>query len=104
MRFFFYGSLLDPATRVRVLGPLARGLTLESAKLEGWRHCRRRRLPWPVIRPCPGGCVDGALTSATGPAARRLLQAYEGEFYRMRRVYARRRDGRRLGALAFVPV
>lgn len=104
MRFFFYGSLLDAETRIRVLGLLARGLRLEAARLDGWRLYRRRRQPWPVIRPCRGARVEGALTTPLGRTARRLLREYEGELYRMRRVHVRRRNGRRLPALVFVPV
>jgi hypothetical protein len=101
MRYFFYGSLLDPATRARVLG---RGLALEPARLEGWRRFRRRRLPWPMIRPCRGHCVAGALTPPLGASARQRLREYEGELYRARRVHVRRHhDSRRLPAAVFVP-
>jgi hypothetical protein len=103
MRYFFYGSLLDPAARARVLGPLARGLALDPARLEGWRRFRRRRLPWPMIRPCRGHCVEGALTPPLGASARRRLREYEGELYRARRVHVRHADGRRLPAMVFVP-
>jgi hypothetical protein len=103
MRFFFYGSLLDPAMRARVLGPLARGLALEPARLEAWRRCRPRGRPWPVIRPCRAAVVEGALTTPLGAAARHLLAAYEGRLYSTRRVHVRCRSGRRVAALAFVP-
>ncbi|MBX6367922.1 MAG: gamma-glutamylcyclotransferase [Rhodospirillales bacterium] len=103
MRFFFYGSLLDPATRRQVLGPLARGLTLERARLDGWRLSRPRRSPWPFIRPCRGSSVEGEISSPIARAARRRLYAYEGELYRTRRVSVRTTDGRRLGATVFVP-
>jgi hypothetical protein len=103
MRFFFYGSLLEAATRARVLGPLARGLSPEPARLDGWRRWRPRGFAWPVIRRCAASSVAGVLTSPLGTAARGRLAAYEGRHYRTRRVHVRRGDGRRVAALAFVP-
>jgi Gamma-glutamyl cyclotransferase, AIG2-like len=102
MRLFFYGSLLDPAIRRRVLGAAAQRLAAEPATLDGWRRWRRRDLPWWMVRRCPGARVEGVLVGPVGAPSLRLLRRYEGPLYRTRAVFVRRRDGRRLRALVFV--
>jgi gamma-glutamylcyclotransferase (GGCT)/AIG2-like uncharacterized protein YtfP len=102
MRFFFYGTLLDPEVRARVLGDEARPVLLELAVLRGWERYFEAGVPWPMIRRRDGAAVEGALASGLSEAAGRLLDEYEGERYRREKVVVEC-GGERLAALVYVP-
>ena len=102
MRFFFYGTLLDPEVRARVLGGEARPVVLEPAVLRGWERYVEAGVPWPMIRRRDDAAVEGALASGLSEAAGRLLDEYEGELYRREEVVVER-GGERLAALVYVP-
>ncbi len=102
MRFFFYGTLLDPEMRARILGDEARPVVLEAAILRGWERYFEPGVPWPMIRRRDGVAVEGALANGLSEAAGELLDAYEGEFYRREEVVVER-AGERVAALVYVP-
>ncbi|MBL8834369.1 MAG: gamma-glutamylcyclotransferase, partial [Rhodospirillales bacterium] len=50
MRFFFYGTLIDPDVRRAVLGRLAPA-SVEPATLKGWRRFSAKGVTFPIARP-----------------------------------------------------
>jgi len=81
MRFFFYGTLIDPDVRRAVLGRLAPG-TVEPAILGGWRRFSARGVTFPIARPDPKAEIGGVLARGLSAAAARKLDDYEGPGYR----------------------
>ena len=81
MRFFFYGTLIDPDVRKAVLGRLA-PLSVEPATLPGWRRFPAKGVSFPIARRDPTAGIDGVLARGLTPAAGRKLDAYEGDGYR----------------------
>jgi gamma-glutamylcyclotransferase (GGCT)/AIG2-like uncharacterized protein YtfP len=102
VRFFFYGTLLDPEMRASVLGDESRPVLLEPSVLRGWERYFEAGVPWPMIRRRDGAAVEGALASGLSEAAGRLLDEYEGELYRREEVVVEC-GGERLAALVYVP-
>jgi gamma-glutamylcyclotransferase (GGCT)/AIG2-like uncharacterized protein YtfP len=85
MRFFFYGTLIDPDVRRAVLGRLAPE-TVEPATLPGWRRFAAKGVTFPIARPDPKAEIEGVLARDLSAAAGRLLDAYEGDGYRRTKV------------------
>ena len=101
MRFFFYGTLLDPDVRDAVLGrPIG---VCRPAHLDGWRCVFVDGDTYPVIVPRPGGRVEGVLTPPLDLSAVRLLRTYEGTGYVEKRLPVIEAEGPAIQALAFVP-
>ncbi len=85
MRFFFYGTLIDPDVRRAVLGRLAPEM-VEPATLPGWRRFAAKGVTFPIARPDPKAEIEGVLARDLSAAAGRLLDAYEGDGYRRKKV------------------
>jgi hypothetical protein len=85
MRFFFYGTLVDPDVRRAVLGRLAPE-AVEPATLPGWRRFAAKGVTFPIARPDPKAEIEGVLARGLSAAAGRLLDAYEGDGYRRTKV------------------
>ncbi len=81
MRFFFYGTLIDPDVRKAVLGKLTPA-SVEPAVLPGWRRFRAKGVSFPIARPDPKAEIEGVLARGLTPEAGRKLDAYEGDGYR----------------------
>jgi hypothetical protein len=82
LRFFFYGTLIDPDVRRIVLGRRAAAEAhLRDAVLQGWERRALRGVSYPVILRRAGASVDGVLASGLDAKARHRLIAYEGEGY-----------------------
>ena len=81
MRFFFYGTLIDPDVRRAVLGRLAPA-TVEPAILLGWRRFAAKGVTFPIARPDPKAEIDGVIARGLSAEAGRKLDAYEGPGYR----------------------
>lgn len=100
MRYFFYGSLIDPDVRAVVLG--RRRPDGAAATLKGWRRWRVAGESYPLISPAPGERVDG-LVLDVAPAEARRLAWYEGEDYEPRELAVSLASGDNVSALVFVP-
>jgi len=81
MRFFFYGTLIDPDVRRAVLGRLAPA-SVEPATLKGWRRFSAKGVTFPIARPDPKSEIEGVLARGLSAEAGRKLDAYEGDGYR----------------------
>ena len=101
MRFFFYGTLIDPDVRRVVLGPHA-PRRVEPARLQGWRRAAVPGRTYPVIVIDAGAHVDGVLVHGLGTAARRRLERYEdADLYALLRIGVLAGGRRRFPALVF---
>ena len=98
MRFFFYGTLLDPDVRARIVGPCR----AVPARLPGWQRVAMLGRAYPVIVRRFGAAVDGLLAEGLGRASARRLEAYETDEYEAERLVVETADGRRVRALVFV--
>ena len=82
MRFFFYGTLIDPDVRRVVLGAnAARVAEIQPGVLKGWERRAVRGASYPIILPRARGRVHGLLARGLDAQAARRLQAYEGTAY-----------------------
>jgi hypothetical protein len=102
MRFFFYGSLLDPDIRRIVMGKGGPWPT-EPATLAGWRRRRRHDAIYPILERRAGAAVEGVVVSGVTPAAAARLAAFEGSNYGIALLRPRAADGRLLPAFLFLP-
>jgi hypothetical protein len=103
VRFFFYGTLIDPDVRRIVLGELAPA-EVERAMLSGWERVKVRNATFPMIRRRAGARVEGVLARGLDAEARRRLVAYEDESaYDVFEVAVALASGKRLGAWVFAP-
>jgi gamma-glutamylcyclotransferase (GGCT)/AIG2-like uncharacterized protein YtfP len=88
---FVYGTLRFPEV-LRVL--LGRVPELEPAKAVGWRVKALPGVVYPGLVADPRAVADGLLMAGLSEEERRLLDAYEGEPYELRRLSL---DGGRQG-------
>ena len=103
MRFFFYGTLMDPDVRAIVLGREASlSAHVRDAVLFDWERRASSGVSYPVVIPRPGEHVNGLIVSGLDTMSRRALVAYEGPFYQLMRVNAYVSNGAR-EALLFAP-
>ncbi|MBV8650024.1 MAG: gamma-glutamylcyclotransferase [Alphaproteobacteria bacterium] len=103
MRFFFYGSLLDPAIRRAVMGRRAERSSIAPAVLTGWRRCRRREPLYPILLRAARGIVEGCLVENVDAAAAARLNAFEGPAYRVALVPVRTTVDGVVSAYVFLP-
>lgn len=102
MRFFFYGTLLDPDVRRLVLPHCHRDLALTPARLTDWRRARARHGRFPVVRRQPGGRVDGLLAEGIDAAGVHRMAHFEGDGYSVGRLTLAV-AGRAVEAQVFLP-
>lgn len=102
MRFFFYGTLIDPDVRRLVLGRHA-PTAIEPARLEGWRRLPLAGATYPVIVRDPAAAVAGILVRGLDAGARGLLVRYEGPEYELLPVEVLTGSDRRVAASVFAP-
>jgi hypothetical protein len=103
MRFFFYGSLLDPDIRRAVMGANAVRCRVAPAMVQGWRRRRRKDAIYPVLQRRSGSSVAGCVVEGVDPSAAARLTAFEGRAYRVATVRARCGDGCEVTAYVFLP-
>jgi hypothetical protein len=103
VRFFFYGSLLDPAIRGAVTGPHGARCRIVPATLDGWRRCRWRHAIYPVLLRKPGAVVQGCLVQGVDAVVASRLAAFEGPSYRVAVVAVRNAEGGVFRAYVFLP-
>jgi hypothetical protein len=104
MRFFFYGSLLDPDIRRAVMGAAAAArCRVVPAMLRGWSRRRRKDAIYPVLQRRSGADVAGCVIEDVDPSAAARLTAFEGRSYRIASVLAQCGDGSEVAAYVFLP-
>ncbi|MFO1119477.1 MAG: gamma-glutamylcyclotransferase family protein [Rhodospirillales bacterium] len=104
LRFFFYGTLMDPLILSAVLRRPVDARRLRPAMLAGFRRVLHRSATYPVLIADTTAEVDGILASGlTGRDARRLV-AYEGSDYRLASLPVRVAAGGTVSAGVFLPV
>jgi gamma-glutamylcyclotransferase (GGCT)/AIG2-like uncharacterized protein YtfP len=81
MRFFFYGTLLDPEVRREVMGRAAGALPAEPAVLAGYRRVYVRGKTYPVAVPDPASAVEGCLVRGLDRRAAQRLIDFETDEY-----------------------
>jgi hypothetical protein len=103
MRFFFYGTLLDPDIRRLVFPHLHRHLSFRPAELRGYWRVRAKDGPYPVLKPDPKGRVHGQIAEGLDLPALARAAHFEGATYHpaVRRLHVR--DAGALRAWVFVP-
>lgn len=102
MRFFFYGTLIDPDVRRLVLGG-AQPVMLDPARLAGWERREVVGATFPIVIVRAAGIVEGVLARGIDEYGSRRLVAYEGDGYGLSEVEVILDDGRRKSALVFAP-
>ena len=81
MRFFFYGSLLDPDVTALVIGRRLPPGAWVPATLAGFSRRKAKGVSYPVAIRDPKGRVDGAVVGGFSPREVSRLTAYEGPRY-----------------------
>src|SRR5215471_10032258 len=83
MRFFFYGSLLDPDVTAIVVGRRLPPRAWLPASLPGYRRTRAKGVSYPAAIRDPRSEVRGAVVGGFSPREIKRLSAYEGPRYRI---------------------
>jgi len=83
MRFFFYGSLLDPDVTALVLGRRLPPSAWVPATLPGHARRRIREGTYPIAVPDPKASIAGAIVGGLSARDVARLSAYEGARYRV---------------------
>lgn len=102
MRFFFYGTLIDPEVRDLVLGRLARAATAIPATLGGWRAVRVYGRSYPALVRVRDAVAEGVLVAGLPREALDRLVRYEGPAYDLVVLDVEGADGRSRTARVFV--
>ncbi len=102
MRLFFFGTLMDPEVRALVVGRDVPDEAVEPAVARGFRRVLVAGRPYPMLRLCAAGRVDGIVADGLDSGALRRLRAYEGREYRMRPIRVRSATHQREVVLAFL--
>jgi hypothetical protein len=84
MRFFFYGTLIDPEILRAVLQRSVDPMRRREAVLKGYRRVYRRGASYPIIIADTTAQVEGIVVSALTTLDIMLLTAYEGQEYEIR--------------------
>jgi hypothetical protein len=103
MRFFFYGTLMDPGLLARVLGRRVSAHAPRRAWLFGYRRYGVEGAPFPIVLRMRGGRVRGVVLDRIPAAECRRLCSYEGAGYRLARAIAAAPGDARRSVLVFVP-
>jgi hypothetical protein len=83
MRFFFYGTLLDPDVMALVLGHRLPPRAFVPASLPGHARRRAKGASYPIVVRDPRGEVRGAVVRGLSARDVARLTAYEGKGYRV---------------------
>lgn len=102
MWFFFYGTLMDEAVRLLVMGPSARTQRIRPARLDGWRRVGVRGRHYPIVVPAAGHSVSGLVTDGVDVAAAVRLDRFEGPEYRRCSLRLRTDTGESVSAWVYV--
>ena len=102
MRFFFYGTLLDPDVTALVLRRRLPPSAFVPAELGGFVRRRAEGKGYPILSPRRGGTVQGMVVGGLSAADAARLSAYEGPNYRVSRLQVRM-QGRLQAVSVFTP-
>ena len=96
---FVYGSLMDPAERIRVL---ARVIEAVPARLAGYQRGQKR---YYFVAKLAGAVTPGAVLEGLGPRDFAILDAYEDvpTLYTRERIEVLTADGRRIECWIYLP-
>ena len=81
LRFFFYGSLLDPDVTALVIGRRLPPRAWVPASLAGYSRRKARGVSYPVAIRDPRGTIEGAVVGGFSRREVERLSAYEGPRY-----------------------
>jgi hypothetical protein len=101
MRYFFYGTLIDPDIRRHAMG-VHEPASVEPARLVGWRRFSLKGISFPIARADRTASIDGVLARGLDKEAGRLLDIYEGPGYGRTIVSAIDARGKAREAVLFV--
>ncbi|MEE8223447.1 MAG: gamma-glutamylcyclotransferase family protein [Alphaproteobacteria bacterium] len=102
MRFFFFGTLMDPDVREVVVGRPVPASRIEPATLEGFRRMCVAGRSCPMLIPDPPGRVEGCLVRGLDGRARARIGRFEGDEYRPERHWVRLSGGVRIEAYVYM--
>jgi hypothetical protein len=103
MRFFFYGTLLDPDVVALVLGRRLPPAAFVAASLPGHTRRRIKGGNYPIVVRDPRGEVPGAVVGGLSARDVARLSAYEGPRYRIAPLKVKM-DGRLTTVSVFEPI
>lgn len=105
MRFFFYGTLIDPEVLGAVLRRPVESTRRRAAVVEGYRCVYRRGACYPVLVPDASARTAGTVVSALTTRDLTLLRLYEGPDYEIHEISVRLSGWRshRVRANVFLP-
>jgi len=102
MRWFFFGSLMDPDILSIVLGRRLAEHERVPAILHGYTRLVVKDESYPALRPEPGGKVHGLLVEHLDEDEGRRICFFEGEEFRLEEHEVELADGERRRAVAFI--
>jgi hypothetical protein len=103
VRYFFYGTLIDPQVLHAVLRHPVPASRRRNATLPGYRRVFRRNADYPILVPDPAGIVDGIIVNGLTVADTTRLAAYEGPEYLLACLPVRTAGGASVRAAVFLP-
>jgi gamma-glutamylcyclotransferase (GGCT)/AIG2-like uncharacterized protein YtfP len=102
MRYFFYGTLMDPAVLAAVIGRRGPPPLRQAASLDGYRRVYRACAWYPIIVPADGERVEGIVVTGLRQDDARRLDAFEGDEYVVRALPVDTTRGGRVVARVFM--
>ncbi|CCG41792.1 gamma-glutamylcyclotransferase family protein [Magnetospirillum molischianum] len=102
MPMFFFGTLMDADVLALVLGHSLDAVRTEPALVRGVRRVHVAGRSYPMLRPHPGGRVEGHLVGGLTPLDRARLAYYEGWEYDVGTIAAIDSAGRMVTAGIYV--
>ena len=103
MRFFFYGTLMDPDLLSWVIGRVIAPAALRPAIVPGYRRSSVRGANFPVVLRDPTASVEGVVLRDVNVAERQRLADFEGDSYAIVPSLAEFRDRPTEPVLLFEP-
>lgn len=102
MRWFFFGSLIDPDVLAVVLDRPASAYTRRPGTLHGYRRVCVIEESYPALIRDPHGRVDGLLVEPLSAEDEQRVRFFEGEEFQPRTCRIELHDGERLDARVFL--
>jgi gamma-glutamylcyclotransferase (GGCT)/AIG2-like uncharacterized protein YtfP len=103
LRFFFYGTLIEPEILHAVLRRAVHPARRRNAVLRGYHRVYRKGASYPVLIADAASDVEGIVVSALTTPDVALLTAYEGPEYEIRELSVRLSGDGFIQAKVFLP-